>query len=210
MKRTLILFGVALLALGLRAQQSQKLLRSGNSEYEKGHFKEAEIDYRKALTSNPASGKAKYNLGNALYKQNNYEEAAKEYLGVAGTPKPAVKRSDAFYNLGNALLQSNKMQESIKAYKEALRANPRDEDARYNLAYALARLNQQKNQQQNKDIKQQQQPQQQQQQANPQKVNFDKKDADKMLKAMEQNEKHTLQKKNKAQSSSRSTPEKDW
>ena len=58
------------------AQPAQKLVRSGNKAYKDGHFKEAEIDYRKALTKAPNSQKATFNLGNSLYKQQNYEQAA--------------------------------------------------------------------------------------------------------------------------------------
>lgn len=191
------------------SQPAQKYLRSGNNAYNKGHFKDAEIDYRKAQSKAPASDRAKYNLGNALYKQNNFAEATEQYNQIAKVPKTAAGKSDIFYNLGNSLLQDKKYKESIDAYKMALRQNPKDEDIRYNLAYAMTKMQQQKQQQQNK---QQQKQQQQQQQQQPQpKTDMTKKDADQMLNAMNNNEKRTLEKtKNKPPAAKQSSPEKDW
>ncbi len=45
----------------------------------------------------------------------------------------------------------NKLKESAAAYQQALRLNPGDEDAKYNLEYVRARLQQQEQQQQDKD-----------------------------------------------------------
>ena len=122
------------------AQPAQKLVRSGNKAYKDGHFKEAEIDYRKALTKAPNSQKATFNLGNSLYKQQNYDQAAAQYLKVAQSGTKEAHKANTFYNLGNTLLQSKKYKESIDAYKMALRDDPKDEDTRYNLAYAMVEL----------------------------------------------------------------------
>ena len=192
----------------LIAQPAQKFIRSGNTAYQKGHFKDAEIDYRKAQTKAPASDKAKYNLGNALYKQNNFAEASEQYNNLTKLNKSSASKADIYYNLGNALLQDKKYQESIEAYKTALRQNPKDEDTRYNLAYAMSKLQQQKKNNQNKE--QQQKQQQQQQVKQEPKTNMNKKDADQMLNAMNNNEKRTLEKKNKPQAVKQSSHEKDW
>ena len=55
------------------------------------------------------------------------------------------------HNLGNSYLESKKYEESVKAYKQALKNNPKDEDARYNLAYAQKMLLQQQNQENKRD-----------------------------------------------------------
>jgi tetratricopeptide (TPR) repeat protein len=194
------------------AQPSQKLVRSGNKEYKNGHFKEAEINYRKALTKAPTSQKANFNLGNSLYKQQNFDEAAAQYQKLATTGKTSVPGNDLYYNLGNSLLENKKYKESIEAYKMALRQNPKDEDTRYNLSYALSKLQQQQQQKQQQQ-KQQQQQQKQQQQQQPQqpKPNMSKQDADRMLNAMNNNEKRTLDKTRKQKSQpNQSLPDKDW
>jgi len=193
------------------AQPAQKLVRSGNNAYKEGHFKDAEIDYRKALTKSPNSLKATFNLGNSLYKQQNFNEAAAQYLKLAQSENKEASKSNVLYNLGNSLLENKKYKESIDAYKMALRQNPKDEDTRYNLSYALAKLQQQEKQKQNQKQQQQQQKKQQQQQQQQQaKPNMSKQDADRMLNAMNNNEKRTLDKKNKQNMPSQNQPEKDW
>jgi tetratricopeptide (TPR) repeat protein len=204
-----LLFAISI----VNAQPAQKLVRSGNNEYKNGRFKDAEIDFRKALTKSPNSQKAAFNLGNSLYKQQNYDEAASQYLKLAKSENKEVPKPGVYYNLGNSLLESKKYKESIDAYKMALRLNPKDEDTRYNLSYAMTKLQQQKKQEQNnKQEKKQQQKQKQQQQQQPQpKPNMSKQDANRMLNAMNNNEKRTLDKtKNKQNVRTQSMPEKDW
>ena len=211
--RSIIMMFLLLSAGCMLAQPAQKLVRSGNKAYKDGHFKEAEIDYRKALTKAPNSQKATFNLGNSLYKQQNYDQAAAQYLKVAQSGTKEAHKANTFYNLGNTLLQSKKYKESIDAYKMALRDDPKDEDTRYNLAYAMTKLQQEKKQQQDKKQQQKEQKkQEQQQQKQPQpKPNMSKQDADRMLNAMNNNEKRTLEKtKNKQNNPTISQPEKDW
>jgi len=211
MRSLLILFLLFTISI-VNAQPAQKLVRSGNNEYKNGHFKDAEIDFRKALTKSPNSQKAAFNLGNSLYKQQNYDEAASQYLKLAQSEEKEVPKPGVYYNLGNSLLESKKYKESIDAYKMALRQNPKDEDTRYNLSYAMTKLQQQKKQEQNnKQEKKQQQKQQQQQQQPQPKPNMSKQDANRMLNAMNNNEKRTLDKtKNKQNVPSQNMPEKDW
>lgn len=211
MRSLIIVFLVVTLGIA-NAQPVQKLIRSGNNEYKNGRFKDAEIDYRKALTKEPNSQKAAFNLGNALYKQKNYDEAASQYQKVAQSESKDASKSNVYYNLGNSLLENKKYKESIDAYKIALRQNPKDEDTRYNLSYALTKLQlqQKQKQEQNKKQEQKQQQQQQQQQQQP-KPNMSKQDANRMLNAMNNNEKRTIDKtKQKQTAPTQSTPTKDW
>jgi len=210
MRSILILFLLFSVSLVI-AQPAQKLVRSGNNAYENGHFKEAEIDYRKALTKSPSSPKATFNLGNSLYKQQNYDEALSQYMKLAQVENKEAPKANVFYNMGNSLLENKKYKESIDAYKMALRQNPKDEDTRYNLSYAMTKLQQQKQQQQDKKQQQKEQQKQEQQKQQPQpKPNMSKQDADRMLNAMNNNEKRTLDKTKNKQSASQNQPEKDW
>lgn len=206
------------------AQSDLKLIRKGNKEYEKKNYKEAEIDYRKALEKNKQSAKAQYNLGAAAYKQKNTEEAVKLLEQVNAKQLSKKDRAKLYHNLGNSYLQSKKYKESIQAYKQSLKLNPNDADTRYNLAYAMKRLLAQQQQQQqkkqgggeNKDQKKQQQNQpqeqkQQQQQQQQQKQQISKEDAERMMEAMKNNEKNTLDKLNKKKAKAvRVKIEKDW
>ena len=210
MRSLLILFLLFAFSI-LNAQPTQKLVRSGNHAYKDGHYKDAEIDFRKALTKSPNSQKAAFNLGNSLYKQQDYDEAASQYLKLAKSENLDLPKTSVYYNLGNSLLESKKYKESIDAYKMALRENPKDDDTRYNLSYAMTKLQQQKNKDQNKkQEKKEQQKQKQQQQPQP-KPDMSKQDADRMLNAMNNNEKRTLDKTKKKQSTpTQNMPEKDW
>lgn len=212
MMRSLITLLLLFVISIVNAQPAQKLVRSGNNEYKDGHFKNAEIDYRKALTKSPHSQKAAFNLGNSLYKQQNFEEAAAQYLKIGQNENKEVPKANVYYNLGNSLLENKKYKESIDAYKMALRQNPKDEDTRYNLSYAMTKLQQQKKQEQNKKQQQKQEQQQQKQEQQPQpKPNMSKQDANRMLNAMNNNEKRTLDKtKNKQNVPTQNMPEKDW
>ena len=149
------------------AQSVRSHVQDGNSIYKKGKYNDAEVSYRKALQKDPASHAAKFDLGDALYKEQRYEEAMREYNAAAAMSKSNDAKASSFYNLGNSFFQANKLPQSIEAYKRALALNPNDEDTRYNLQLALDRMKQQqqnKNQQKNQKQQQQQNQQQQQQQ----------------------------------------------
>lgn len=211
------------------SQTENKVVRKGNNLYKEGNYKDAEISYRKALEKDPKSVKGSYNLGNSLYKQEGYEEAANNYLSSINKigSKNKVQQSAAYHNLGNAMLKSEKYAEAIDAYKQALRLNPGDEDTRYNLSYALNKMQQQQKNQQggnnkndkndNKDKQQQQsQSDKSDQQSDnkdqqQQKAQISKKDAERMLQALNNDEQKTLDKVNKQKV--KQVPvqtEKDW
>ncbi|MHC1774681.1 MAG: tetratricopeptide repeat protein [Lentimicrobium sp.] len=212
----------------LPAQNDNSEIRKGNKQYKEGKFKEAEIDYRKALEKAPKSIKGEYNLGNSLYKQSNWEEAGRSYLNSAGKmkEKDAAGKAAAYYNLGNSYLKAEKYAEGIEAYKQSLRLNPNDQDTRYNLSYAMKKLQQQQQQQQkneqkkddkkdNKDKQQQNQPQdqnnQQQDKQQQQKQQISKQDAERMLQALKNDEQKTIDKVKKQKVNPVQVQvEKDW
>lgn len=229
MKRLIIFLIVLLFSFSaLYAQNENPLIRNGNKQFKEGKFKDAEIDYRKAMEKAPKSFKGEYNLGNSLYKQDNWEEASRSYLSSAEKMKATDTKGKAaaFHNLGNSLLKSEKIAESIEAYKQALRLNPNDEDTRYNLSYALRKQQQQQQQQQNKDQnkddkqdnkdkQQQNQPQdqknQQQDKQQQQKPQISKQDAERMLQALKNDEQKTIDKVKKQKVKPVQVQvEKDW
>ena len=239
MKFIIISF-IILISINLFSQKENKYLRSGNDYYEEENYKEAEVDYMKALEKSPESYNGQYNLSGALYKQENFEDASKLYNNLASRDVGDNEKANAFYNLGNSLLKAQKYPESIEFYKNALRLNPGDMDAKYNLEYAKKMLQQQQEQEQNqnqdKDQKdkedqkkeqekkeqkeqeqkdqeqdqQKEQPSQKQQQPQPQQIS--KQDAERMLEALKNDENKTLEKINlqKMQQGKAKKVEKDW
>ena len=149
-----VLFCVFLItSVSLYSQDDKKFIRKGNREYEKNKYPESEISYRKAVDKNKQSPDAVFNTGDALYKQNKFEDAGKQFIESTGQTNDKLKKSDGYYNQGNSLLQANKFPESIDAYKNSLKLNPRNPQAKYNLAYAADQLKKQQEQQQNKQSK---------------------------------------------------------
>ena len=198
----------------LNAQADRKFIRQGNREYEKDKFPESEISYRRALDKNKTSGDAVFNAGDALYKQKKYEDAGKQFIESHKMIEEKDKRSASMYNLGNSLFMANKLKESIEAYKNSLKLNPENMEAKYNLAYAQDMLKKQEEQQkqqqqqQNKDNqdqkKDQEQPKQkdqekqdknqQQQQQQQQQQSISREDAERLLNAIANDEKNVQEK----------------
>jgi tetratricopeptide (TPR) repeat protein len=145
---------ILLTGQAVNGQADKKYIRQGNRSFEKNKFSESEISYRKATDKNKNYPDAVFNTGDALYKQNKFEEAGKQFLENASMNDDPIKKSAAMFNLGNSLLKSDKLEESIEAYKGSLKLKPESPEAKYNLAYAqdmLKKQKEQQQQQQNKD-----------------------------------------------------------
>ena len=127
-------------ATTLFAQVDRKEVRSGNRAYKEGDMERAEIDYRRALAEDSTSVFARYNLGNALYKRQNSEEAGKIVKPIIDSLYNTNLKSATFHNLGNYALDGKKYREAIEYYKDALRLNPGDYQTKSNLAYAQKML----------------------------------------------------------------------
>ncbi len=229
----LLMAGLQLFSFG---QKENKLLRSGNRQYDAGKFKDAEMSYRKALELNKESDKGQFNLGDAVYKQKNFEESSKIFSNLAESKTNARLKADAYHNLGNSLLESKKYEESIQAYKKSLFNNPSDVDTKYNLEYAKMMLQKQQQQQKkdqdkkNQDKKQDKKDQDKKDQKKDQNKDQDKKDqkqekkdqpqeqkkiskedAERLLEALKNDERKTLQKVKKQKVKGQPILiEKDW
>ena len=162
MMKTLYISLVLVLACSFTAagQVDRHDVRAGNRKFRKEAFKEAEIDYRKAVVKDSTSMAGEYNLANTLYRQNDFEGAGKSLevvkesaASVQAAPlakdKAVVeqvgKSADYFYNLGDAALQQKDYAAAVDAFKEALLRRPGDIDAKENYIYAKLMLQNQQN-----------------------------------------------------------------
>lgn len=152
----LLLPALLLSGISLFAQGERKFIRQGNREFEKQNYSESEISYRRAIDKNKSSADAVFNAGDALYKQEKYEDAGKQFIESHRMNEDRDKKAGSMYNLGNSLLKAGKLKESIEAYKNSLRLNPGNMQAKYNLAYAQDRLKEQEEQQQQQQDQQNQ------------------------------------------------------
>ena len=125
----------------LKAQsQYAEQLRAGNSAYTDSNYTQAEEAYRKSAADDPSSAKAAFNLGDALYRQERYEEAIEAFEKSYGKQSDPQQQSKSLQNLGNAHYQLKNYPEAAKAYGESLKLDPENEEARYNMAQAIRRI----------------------------------------------------------------------
>ena len=233
MRRIITILSFVLCPLSfVLAQREASDVRKGNREYKRQNFTEAEVDYRRGIEKNKNGYEAHYNLGDALYRQDKYADAQTEFETAA---KMLDKKTDkeryakVMHNIGNCNFAQQQYDKAVTAYQESLRANPKDNDTRYNLVKAMEMLQQQQqqqqqqqNQDQNQDQQQQEQQQQQQQQEQNQDQNqdqqqqeqqnedqMDKETAEQILQALEQDEQDTQEKMQRQQGKKRRV-EKEW
>ncbi len=172
----MILLVTCLFVVGITqsmAQSERKYVRKGNKLFNVEKYTESEVEYLRALEADSTSLPAIFNIGGAMYKQNKYNEALERYNKIAQSKIPSPVLPATMYNSGNALFQMGKYQEAVDAYKMSLRMNPSDTTAKFNLAYALLKLQQQQQQQQNQDQNQDKNQDKQNQDQNQDKQNQD-------------------------------------
>lgn len=250
MRRLIFLIIIVTFSVVAFGQNERKYVRSGNklfldavsdtTKIDSVKFSNAETEYRKALNKKPNDLQWDFNLSDAIYKQQRFDEATGKFADLAEKMKTPEEKARALHNMGNSQLMNQKIDESIETYKKALRQNPTDLDTKYNLAYAQLlkkkQEEQQKNQdkdkdkdkqdqdkdqnkdqqdqnkdQQNKDNQDQQNKQDQQQQQQPQNK-ISKENAEQLLQVL-QNDERKIQdkvKKEQAAQAKRVQTEKEW
>jgi Ca-activated chloride channel homolog len=215
-------------------QKDAKLIYEGNQTYHSGKIPQSAAYYSKALELNPNNRKANFNLGNSLYKNGVlikegkmelppnstvkkdslagmiFDQAAQNFAVVANSVSDKDTLHRAWHNIGNCHLQKKDFSKAVDAYKKALKYDPKDEETRYNLAYALKNIPpEQKNQKQQQQ--QQQKKEDQKQQEKKEQQDMSKDQAEQLLKALMESEKKLQDKrKQKQEDASKAPNEKDW
>jgi tetratricopeptide (TPR) repeat protein len=174
--RTLVAVVLLSFLSGLFGGKAHRESERGNREYEAGNLDEALRHYTEAQVPAPDAPELHYDIGNVLYRRQDFDGAAEAYRRSMAGPETALG-PDAAYNLGNTLFQQQRFQDAAGAYRQTLEARPGDADARRNLELALRALKRQEQQQQDQEPRdqprqqeqqqQEQQEQQRQQQQNP-------------------------------------------
>ena len=240
MRKLIYILALLSISVAMSAQTDRKEVRSGNRQFRRENYKEAEISYRKALVKDSLSFAANYNLANVLYRGEHYDEAGKILETVREAASASEYGADYFFNAGDIALAKKDYAAAVDAFKQSLLLNPGDLQAKENYIYARKMLeNRQQNgggqdNQQNQDDQDNQDNQQdrndnqqnQDQQNNqdqqdsqdgrngqqPQPVKISPQQAQQMLKAMQAKEKETQDKVNreKAEALKSRQKEKNW
>ena len=231
--KTAVILAALMMSMGINAMAADRTKTSVKLQTHKGNIafhKKADslyvIRYKKALALDSLNYKAHYNLGNSYLRQGKAAEAVKEYEKSLHCNPPTVIKAAAYHNIGVINQSAQRYDDAINAYKQSLRAFPRDDRTRYNLALCQRlrknspKQNQQQQKQQNKqDDKQNKQNQQKnsqqqqnkQQQQSQQRQNMSKQNAEQMLRAVQMKERDTQQKlKRKRVPATRRRLEKNW
>ena len=187
---------------GLYAQDVNSIIKEANDAYKKGDYKNASELYKDALKKNAGDVTAKFNLGNALQKQNDAAGAEKYYTEVTDVNDISLK-AKALYNKGLSLVQQQKLQDAIENFKQSLTLVPNDNETRENLQKAINELKQKQQSTPPPNSKNQQKPLQNRNTKQPDKEMIEQKFNE--LRDKEKQLQKSLQKKNNT-----AQPEKDW
>lgn len=133
-----------LLLLGLPARADLPLVgkNSGVEAYEKQDYKGALDSFARQMERRPDYGPLLFDDGAAAYKSGDYDHALDSFSKALASPDPKL-REKTEYNLGNTLFQHGAAQKDEEAkksdwnsalqhYEQALKAEPKDENAAYN------------------------------------------------------------------------------
>ena len=168
------------------AQSYRSTVNEGNERYEQEQYDQAKELYEQAAVTEPERAESHFNYGNAAYRTDDIKKALEQYERAGTRLRDREEIASTIYNAGNTFLKAAeegkdnpvlqqaaggqaedlRMQgyrQAIEMYKKALKLNPSDEDARYNLTYARKKLEELQKQQQNKDQNKDQQKKQQKQ-----------------------------------------------
>ena len=89
------------------------------------------FSYAFALQSD--SSKIIFDRANNLYRNNKFEDAAKDYKKLI---EEGYESAELYYNLGNAYYRQGNIGYAILNYEKALKLEPNDEDIIHNIALA--------------------------------------------------------------------------
>jgi len=160
---------VLTLALALTAcgASAEKLNNSGNEAFSNQDYETALAAYQEAQSESPELAEPHFNAANVHYRQEDFDQTRQEIEQTLIKDQGKL-RQDSLYNLGNTFFQKEEFETAIESYKEALRLNPNDIEAKENLELALRQMEQQQQEQQQQQQQQEQEQQEQEQQEDQQ------------------------------------------
>jgi Ca-activated chloride channel family protein len=140
--------------------------------YAEGKFDDAATAYNQALIDAPDSALLHFNLGDAEYRRQKYEEALRAFGQVPGDAAAQYNQGNTLFRMGEQAADGKpqealaKWAEALVAYRRAIASDPQDEDAKFNYEWVSRKIEElrkkQEQQEQQQEQNQDQQPQDQQ------------------------------------------------
>jgi len=135
------------------AASPRENIAQGNAHYSKGEYDQALQAYEKASTALGGSAVPLFNKGAALFRKGEYDGARQAFEEAALAADDPSLEAKAHYNLGNTAFNKSRslladdpsgslalLEQSARHYRQALRLDPRLEDAAVNMEIARVRM----------------------------------------------------------------------
>ncbi len=138
----LLLLGTPLIVGFLWPGTVEWLCTRGVRQYRNMDFNRAKRSFERALERDPDNPTIMHNRAMALHQEGRLEEAAEGFRAAAKAADDDLA-ADAWYGLGNTLFRAGEFAGAIDAYREALRIDPSDPEAKFNLEIAWQQMREQ-------------------------------------------------------------------
>jgi tetratricopeptide (TPR) repeat protein len=126
------------LAVGAQEDDLAEIMRRGVALHQRGRYREAIIEYRKAAERDRIWSEPHRRIGLALRAMGKLEEAIEELRTAVRKDR---RSAPAYNDLGVALAQKGQLEEAREQFQRALQIHPRMVEASFNHANLLYRLN---------------------------------------------------------------------
>jgi len=130
-----VILAGALLSGSYAEADYRSSMSEGNKLCIQGDYEGARQKYFNAQVEAQGAAEPHYNIGNTWLYEGKFEDALRCYDEADRLARNPMLKSAIAYNRGWVLFRLEKNQEALEAFKTALKWNPGDEDAKYNLEF---------------------------------------------------------------------------
>lgn len=185
--------------------------KNAKSAYLSGNYKEAISNYSFLLDSMRVSDEeVKLNLANAYFKANDTIASQQHYQQLVDSKNNSIS-SRAFQQLGVMNNREGKFEQALSYFKQAIKADPTNDEARYNYEMLKKKLDEKKKQeeqQKDKDQNKDKQEQKDQEKKEQEKKDQEKQDQEKKDQEKKDQEKKDQEKKDQENKEDKSEEQK--
>ena len=113
------MFIIISFSLKAQAEKENNYISKGNGLHENKSYVDAEAEFRKALSINQDNPIANQNLGNTLYRSEDYDQANQRFFRSQKDNLDKSQKHLAFHNMGNVFMKKKDYPKAVEAYKNA-------------------------------------------------------------------------------------------